>query len=185
MNAPVQAAAAVKEKLAAWFALCKRIEAECKPLIEQERTMRAELFATLFPAPKEGTNTYDLGDGYEVKGKYPIDRKVDATVLDTLRTLKLRDLSPQLLAMVHPVGEYDPDMLVTTRLSLNLDTVVKWEPKLETKPYRELTDEQRAIFERCLTSKPGSIALEVVKPKPRGNAAEAPAAGFGGGPESL
>lgn len=174
----------IKDKLATWYALCKRIADECKPLIEQERAMRAELFAELFPTPQEGTNTYDLGDGYEVKGKYPIERKVDATVLETLRTLRLGDLPPNLLAMVHPAGEYDPNMLVTTRLSLNLDTVVKWEPKLETKPYRELTDEQRAIFERCLTSKPGSIALEVVKPKPAA-AAEAAAAGFGGGPESL
>lgn len=183
MNAPVQPLP-LKERLAQWFELCKRIEAECKPLIETERKMRAELFAEMFPAPKEGTNTFDLGDGFEVKGKYPIERKVDPAVVDTLRTLRLGDLPPNLLAMVHPVGEYDPAMLVTERLALNIDSLLKWEPKLETKPYRELTAEQVAIFDRCLTSKPGSIALEIVKPKARGTSTAGPA-GFGGGPESM
>lgn len=166
-------------KLAEWFKLKARIAAECAPLIEQERAMRAELFSSFFPAPKEGTNTHVLPDGFQVKGTYPIERKVDAEVIATLRGLRLVDLPADMLAQLHiDPAAFGSGTLVVEALRLNVDSVVEYEPKLKVKEYRTLTAEQQAIFDRCLTSKPGSISLTVTEPAKRGGKAgdNAPAA---------
>lgn len=160
--------------LAAW----KKLKDESAALVAQERAMRAALFAHFFPAPTEGTNDAKLPDGRVVKGKYPIDRKVDKVVLEVLRNLRLRELEPGMLADLHiNPAQYTGEELVLDVVRLQPDTLVSWSPSLATSAYRALTAEQTLIFDRCLTSKPGSISLEVVEPKEP--AAQAtPAAGF-------
>lgn len=167
------------EKLSAWFELKARIARECAPLIEQERAARAELFNHFFPTPKEGTNTHVLPDGFQLKGTYPIDRKVDADVVTTLRSLRLVDLPAPLLAELHiDPAAFGSGTLVAEALRLNIDALLEYEPKLKTKEYRTLTAEQAAIFDRCLTAKPGSITLAVADPPKRGTTAAPAAAGF-------
>lgn len=166
-------------ELAEWFALKARIAAECAPLVEQERAKRARLFAHFFPTPVEGTNTFVLPDGYRVKGTYPIERKVDQALVDTLRGLRLQDLPPELVDELHiDRAQHQPDELVVKALMLSLDGLLAYEPKLQTKPYRALTAEQTKLFDRCLTSKPGSISMEVVDPVAPKAAGNKPA-GFG------
>lgn len=165
-------------KLEDWFRLKARIAAECQPLVEQERAMRAELFAHYFPEPKEGTNNATLPDGYVLKGTYPIERKVDPAIVTTLRGLRLRDLEPGMLAQLN-MGGAPADMLVLEALRMNVDALLNWEPKLETKEYRKLTAEQAMVFDRCLTSKPGSISMTVAPPSTRAAAGTKAAAGFG------
>lgn len=179
-----QFAAYVKDKpveaLGQWFTL----KAQLAQIQERERAMRATLFGHFFPQPVEGTNNFTLPDGHVLKGKYPIDRKVDAAVVQTLRTLKLGDLEPAMLAHLninpaaYPQG---PATLVTEALRLNVDELLKWEPALVLKEYRKLTAEQVAIFDRCLTIKPGSASMEVADPPKR---AAAPAAAGFNGPEA-
>lgn len=152
-------------ELAEWYKLRARIDAECTPLINQERALRKRLFDHFFPSPTEGTNNYVLPDGYIVKGKYPIDRKVDPGSLDGLRTLRVMDVSAEFLASLHvDTAGVDPETLVTKVMHLNLDALLRYTPDLEVKAYRTLTAEQQAIFDRCMTIKPGSIAMEVVPP---------------------
>lgn len=160
---------ALTDKLAAWDYLCKRIAMEVKPLIEQEREMRKELFAELFPAPGEGTNTLPLDAGYVVKATYPLERKVDQAAVDQLRSLKVADLSPALFQSLHLQGEpnLQANMLVVQALSLNIDELLEYKPSLKLKQYRELTAEQSILFDRCLEVKPGSISMEIVLPARR------------------
>ena len=161
------------EALGQWFTL----KAQLAAIQERERAMRAMLFQHFFPAPVEGTNNYTLPDGHVLKGKYPIDRKVDPAVLQTLRTMRLGELAPGLLAELN-LGGADPAMLVTDALRLNVDELLKWEPALVLKAYRELTVEQRRIFDHCLTIKPGSASMEGADP-PKARAAKgATAPGF-------
>lgn len=169
--------------LGMWFTLRARIASECKPLVEQESEWRKRLFAYFFPAPKEGTNSYTLPDGHVLKGTYPVDRKVDAQTVLALRGLRVGDLEAALAASLG-LAQVPPETVVAEAMRLNVDSLLSWEPKLQTKPYRELTAEQRAIFDRCLTIKPGSLSMEVAAPKaPK---ATAQPAGFGpAGPENL
>jgi hypothetical protein len=152
-------------KLAEWQAALTELAA-CKPIIERERELRKEAFALLFPDPKEGTNTVELANGWVCKGTYPIERKVDAALVQQLRGLKVIDLSPELLQKL----SIDPAACgsgasVLEVLRFNVDEVLNYEPKLVVKPYRQLTAEQTLLFDRCLDSKPGSISMEITQPK--------------------
>lgn len=165
------------KELADWFLLKKRIAEEATPLIAKERAMRQRLFGHFFPAPVEGSgNKFTLPDSYVVQGKYPIERKVDAAMVATLRGMKLSQLEPAFRERLNLHGAPD-DMLVVEALRLSVDSLLKWEPELVVKEYRKLTAEQLTVFDRCLSIKPGSISLEVVPPAATKDTA--PAAGFG------
>lgn len=165
-------------ELAAWFLLKQEIAAVCTPLIAKERAMRARLFNHFFPVPAEGTNTYVLPDGYQVKGKYPVERKVDPAALTALRGVTLGELPPAMLGEFGiDTSKHTPDTKLTDALLMNVDGLLAYEPKLVLKEFRKLTVEQSKVFQRCLVVAPGSIALEVVPPSTKGAAPAA--AGFG------
>jgi len=126
-------------KLTEWQA-AKAEADKVKHLIEREQALRKEVFSLFFPAPTEGTNKVDLPGGWTLKGTYKIDRKVDEQVVPAV-TEALRGMG------------------------VNVDLLIGYEPKLKTTVYRELTAEQRAIFDQALTIKPGSPTMELVAPK--------------------
>lgn len=126
-------------KLTEWqTAMAEAVKA--KPIIEKEQALRKEVFALFFPAPVEGTNKFDLLEGWELKGTYKIDRKVDEAAVPAV-TEALREMG------------------------VNADLLISYEPKLKTATYRELTAEQRVVFDQALTIKPGSPTLELIAPK--------------------
>jgi hypothetical protein len=126
-------------KLTEWQAAKAAADA-VKPTIEKEQALRKEVFALFFPAPIEGTNKFDLPEGWALKGTYKIDRKVDEQAVPAV-TEALRSMG------------------------VNVDLLIGNEPKLKTATYRELTAEQRVIFDQALTIKPGSPTVELVAPK--------------------
>jgi hypothetical protein len=126
----------VEEELKEWFVLKKQIQA----LGAKEVLLRQRIFDAAFPAPKEGTNKFALADGYQLTGQFKINR----TIVDDL----LKALSPELIGKGVPV-----------------DKLIKYAPDLVTKEYRELTEEQRMLFDQILIAKPGLPAMEVTKPK--------------------
>lgn len=127
-------------KLAAWQELVAKIKAEAKPLIDQEMAMRKELFAELIPNPKEGTQYIELANGWRLKGIHKLDRKIDEAALDGVKE-QLR------------------------QNGVNPDLLVEYKPSLKSATYKELTAEQKAIFDHALIMKPGSPTLELVPPK--------------------
>lgn len=126
-------------KLTEWQAAKAAADA-VKPTVEKEQTLRKEVFALFFPAPIEGTNKFDLPEGWALKGTYKIDRKVDEQAV------------PAVSEALRGMG-------------VNVDLLIGYEPKLKTATYRELTAEQRGIFDQALTIKPGSPTVELVAPK--------------------
>lgn len=118
-----------------WYMLQDKL----KTLKTNESILRSKIFKGLFPTPKEGTNIFDLSQGYVLKGKYSLTRTIDIGALQALRT------------------EFES-------VSIPVDSLIKWEPSLKLKEYRELTAEQMTLFDQCLTIKPGSPALEIVLP---------------------
>lgn len=110
-----------------------------------EMLLRKKIFDYHFKAPKEGTNTKPLDDGYALKGGYVINRNVDVALLT--------NFNEKLMAA-----------------GVSIDKLVKYEPKLAVSEYRTLTQEQRQLFDQVLIIKPGSPSLEIVLPKKRGTA---------------
>ena len=116
---------------------------EAKALIEAELDLRKKVFASFYPAPKEGVNSVDLATGgWILRGNYKLSRKIDQPAL-AATTEKLRELQ------------------------VNVDAVVKWVPQLVTGQYRELTKEQKDEFDKVLTIEPQTPTLELVPPKPK------------------
>ena len=51
-----------------------------------------------------------------------------------------------------------------TKLGISPEQLVKWKPELVLKAYRNLTNEQKEVFNECLVIKDGSPSLEIVLP---------------------
>lgn len=126
------------EDMAEWY----RLQDELKKVKAREMLLRTKIFWYFFASPVEGTNSYDLPDGYVLKGKHTINREVDPGAFQAMREQFSQ-------AGIHP------------------DVMVQWKPSLKLKEYHELTAEQIQLFDQCLIVKPGSPALEIVLPKKR------------------
>ncbi len=133
----IPANAVTQEDLNAWSEMQKQLGA----LKSAEMLLRTKIFKGLFPNPVEGTNSVPLGtEGWQIKAKYPINRKPDVALL-TARAQELREAG------------------------IPLDSVIRAVPELATGEYRKLTDEQRHLLDQVMEIKPGSPALEIVLPK--------------------
>jgi len=131
--------AVTEADLSAWY----NLQLELKRIKAAEILLRTKIFNSIFTKPKEGTNSFELSEGYVLKGKYTLNREIDIGTFQALRQQFEK-------AGIHP------------------DSLIKWEPDLKIKEYRELTEEQMKLFDQCLIIKPGSPALEIVLPKKRG-----------------
>jgi hypothetical protein len=132
--------------LFAWY----EAQAELSKVKAREILLRKKLFKFHFPAPDEGTNSLPLNplleaagipaDGRVLKGGHVINREVDEA--------SLKVLGPTFQEQGIAVAD-----------------LIKWKPALSVSAYRELTAEQRTLFDQCLIIKDGSPTLEVVLPK--------------------
>jgi len=120
----------------AWYVMQEQL----RILKQNEMLMRMRIFKYFFPAPKEGTNNFDLPDGYQMKAVHPIERKVDEAALDSMKE-KFKEEK------------------------VNTNKLIKWKPEVVIKEYRTLTDDQRHLFDQALIVKPGSPQVSIVLPK--------------------
>lgn len=117
--------------------------AEVKPLIENEMQLRKQVMAAYFPTPVEGVNTCQLESGWEMKGTYKIDRKIDEAALPAIN-VELRGMN------------------------VNPDPLVRFKPELDTTAYKSLVQinpEAAKVFEKAMISKPASPSIELKPPK--------------------
>lgn len=126
----------LREKLEQWYVLKDQL----KQISEQEMALRKELVASYFPERVEGTNTVDLGDGFALKAQHKLNRKVDLGTLSAMR-----------------------DRLTQNRIKV--DALVEYKPSLVLREYRQLTEEERQLFDSCLIISEGSPTLEVAAVK--------------------
>jgi hypothetical protein len=129
--------------LAEWY----KLQEELKKVKAREMLLRTKIFGYFFPNPKEGTNNFELPDGYMLKGKHTINRDVDPGAFQAMREQFSQ-------AGIHP------------------DTLVQWKPSLKIKEYRKLTAEQLHLFDQCLIVKPGLPDLQIGLPKKRAAAGD-------------
>lgn len=146
-----------------------------KAVAAAEMALRKEVTAAFFPNPAEGANTTVLPGNWRLAFTNKIDRKVDPAALDSLRRATVGGMADTLRAFGLNPEQFDQNAPVTAALGINLDTVIKHVPEVNTKPFKELTAERRAVVELCLITKPASPSLEIKEPAaPR---AAAPLAG--------
>lgn len=119
-----------------WFVM----QDQMAKLRVNEMFLRKKIFAALFPDPREGTNSYELPDGYVVKGVHSITRDVDQGTLQSCAELLRNN-------------------------GIRVDDLVTYKPSLAKANYNRLTEEQKQLFDQVLIVKPGSPSLEIVKPK--------------------
>lgn len=139
MNHTTEKPQTPEEKMAdlvLWFDL----KAQLDKVKAEELEVRNRIAKSNFPAPVEGTNTTDLPDGWKLKMKYGLNRKLD---------------EPQFLAMREALIEQ----------GVRTDELVVYKPDLSVSVYRTLTAEQMQFFDQCLTITPGTPSIEIVKPK--------------------
>ena len=115
-------------------------KAELARVKAKESILRQKIIKTFFSAPKEGTNTFELGNDYKLKYGHKLTREVDEPMLTNL------------LAALKEKG-------------INVDDLIERKPSLKVKPWRDLSEEQHQVFDQCITTKPASGTLEFVKPK--------------------
>lgn len=125
-----------REKLEQWYALKDQL----KTLSEKEMSLRKEIAEGYFPNPIEGTNTVDIGGGYALKGQFKYNRKVDTPILLNLKEKFLAN-------------------------KIRVDALVEFKPSLVLKEYRQLTEEERTLFDGCLIITPASPTIEITAPK--------------------
>lgn len=128
-------------KLWSWTELVNRVNTEVKPLIELEREQRRELTDAFFPMEGrlEGTTNLPLPEGWVLKLVQQYDRTFDEPAMGAVFA-KLPEGSDK--------------------------TLIKWVPTLVTAEFRKLPQDQRIILEQCLVTKPKSVTLDLVAPKP-------------------
>lgn len=116
------------------------VQEKLSKLKNEEQLLRQKIFKGMFPDPKEGTNSVELGDGFVIKGKRVINRTVD----DAAYKASIEELA---------------------KAGIPTDEIVRYKPELVISTYRKLTEEQKHIMDTVLIVKDGMPALEIIKPK--------------------
>lgn len=136
INPLAKAPEVTQEELNEWFTLQNTIA----DLSTREKELRAKIFASKFPNPKEGTNKFALSEGWVLNGQYIINRKVDIASLKN----------------------HEEDL---ANAKVPTDLIFKYVPELVKSAYNHLSDEQKKIVDACLIIKPGMPQLEIKLPK--------------------
>lgn len=122
-----------------WRAALQEAKA-AKSIIEREQKLRALVFEAVFPGASEGVNRFILPDGWMVKATHKLDRAID---------------EPALEAVVYAMN---------TKFDIDGYALVRYKPTLNTKLYKELSDEQKKVFDEALIIKPAAPVLELIEP---------------------
>lgn len=121
----------------------KEAKAQLDAVKAKEATIRAALVAAAFPNAKEGVNTLELGNGWQLKAtvkyNYNLDKKNTDNAIE-----KIEETGED--------GKFVAERLVT------------WKPELSIREYRQLDPKHKVIIDEVLTIKEGAPTVELVEP---------------------
>lgn len=151
----INARAILDNKIVEWQRLKQHIAIHVTPLVGQEMALRKELMAMAFPTAVEGTNNFDLGHGYTLKGvkklTYDLNNKADAG---------------------YPTDKaYDEIVALGNEGAFLAERLIVYKPELSVSEYKKLDPNNpthvqiKAIIDEVLTIKDASPTLEVATPK--------------------
>ena len=109
---------------------------------EYEMNMRKHIVGRLFPNAKEGTNNFNLGNGYKLTAVVKFNYKFES--------------NDKVQEMIMEFERIDSD--VSARL-------VKWKPEPSITEYRKLTVMSKAIADKAIVITDATPSLEIKAPK--------------------
>lgn len=129
------------------------LEAAVKALAaakDAEAALRREVLAEAFQfdpeALREGTENFELGNGYKLKAVFKISRNLNNE----------NDAVDKVLSKIEKAGA--EGQFIAERL-------VKWKPELAVSEYKKLPEKFKKMIDEVVTSKEATPSLELVAPK--------------------
>lgn len=130
-----------QQLLELWHAKTQEAE-KAKQVLAEEQMIRAACAREFFGEhPNEGTNSFELSDGYVLKATVQYTRTVDKAAFLNVSD-RLREL-----------------------LGPKVDELVRWKPDLAVGEFRKLEGEAAALMNSVTTTKSGLPGMEIVLPK--------------------
>ena len=133
-------------KIIAWEAAVNALAAAKDAEAALRKEVLAEAFAFDPEALREGTENFELGNGYKLKAVFKISRNLNNE----------NEAVDKLLSKIEKTGP--EGAFIAERL-------VKWKPELSVSEYKKLPEKFKKLFDEVVTSKEATPALELVVPK--------------------
>jgi hypothetical protein len=124
-----------------WQEAVKQLEA----IKARELELRKAVFALVFPDATEGTNSHQLGQGWQLKAQVNYNYNLDKDAG------KVEAVQVQLADKLH--------------LATEAERIFDWKPKLSVREYRLLPPDAKRLVDSVLTISPGTPQLELCPPK--------------------
>lgn len=133
-------------KIIAWEAAVKALAAAKDAEAALRKEVLAEAFAFDPEALREGTENFELGNGYKLKAVFKISRNLNNE----------NEAVDKVLSKIEKTGP--EGAFIAERL-------VKWKPELSVSEYKKLPEKLKKLFDEVVTSKEAMPSLELVAPK--------------------
>ena len=133
-------------KILAWEQAVKALAAAKDTEAALRKEVLAEAFAFDPEALREGTENFELGNGYKLKAFFKISRNLNNE----------NEAVDKVLSKIEKTGP--EGAFIAERL-------VKWKPELSVTEYKKLPEKFKKLFDEVVTSKEATPALELVAPK--------------------
>lgn len=133
-------------KILAWEAAVKALAAAKDAEAALRKEVLAEAFAFDPEALREGTENFELGNGYKLKAVFKISRNLNNE----------NEAVDKVLSKIEKTGP--EGVFIAERL-------VKWKPELSITEYKKLPEKFKKLFDEVVTSKEAIPSLELVAPK--------------------
>ena len=133
-------------KIIAWEAAVKALAAAKDAEAALRKEVLAEAFAFDPEALREGTENFELGNGYKLKAVFKISRNLNNE----------NEAVDKVLSKIEKTGP--EGAFIAERL-------VKWKPELSVSEYKKLPEKFKKLFDEVVTSKEAMPSLELVSPK--------------------
>ena len=133
-------------KILAWEAAVKALAAAKDAEAALRKEVLAEAFALDPEALREGTENFELGNGYKLKAVFKISRNLNNE----------NEAVDKVLSKIEKTGP--EGAFIAERL-------VKWKPELSVSEYKKLPEKFKKLFDEVVTSKEAMPSLELVAPK--------------------
>lgn len=133
-------------KILAWEAAVKALAAAKDAEAALRREVLAEAFQFDPEALREGTENFELGNGYKLKAVFKISRNLNNE----------NDAVDKVLSKIEKAGA--EGQFIAERL-------VKWKPELSVSEYKKLPEKFKKMIDEVVTSKEATPSLELVAPK--------------------
>ena len=133
-------------KILAWEQAVKALAAAKDAEAALRKEVLAEAFAFDPEALREGTENFELGNGYKLKAVFKISRNLNNE----------NEAVDKVLAKIEKTGT--EGVFIAERL-------VKWKPELSLTEYKKLPEKFKKLFDEVVISKEATPTLELVAPK--------------------